>query len=206
MSSLRQIFFTTADERAFSDALKERFTDIRFATRSEAVSKGDLSFVADISSAGGGRVKIFIPPVGWKPEYYKLEFGTDRFGISNYPEECIYYRSSNKQHMVCGPAIHEHKPLLGQGTIQVGGSDRMTAREKSFRNKVWRVVSKIATPKLKALRYWDPEHQWTEIGGQINCAGWDAVRWALEDERRVFAASLHYRPSDGLNLPPSFKA
>jgi len=206
MPSLRQIFFTTADEKAFSDALKERFPDIRFATRSEAASKGDFSFVADIPSAGGGSVRIFIPPVGWKPEYYKLEFGADRFGISNYPEEWMSFRSSSKQHMERGPAIHDYKPLLGQGSIQVGGSDRMTAKEKSFRNKVWRVVSKIATPKLKALRYWDPEHQWTEIGGQIECAGWDAVRWALDDERRVFAASLHYRPADGLQLPASFEA
>ncbi len=206
MPSLRQIFFTTVDEKTFSEALKARFPNIRFATRSDTASKDDLTYVDDIPSAEGRKVEIFIPPVGWKPEYYKLEYGADNFGISNYPEEWMYFRSSNKQHMECGPAIHDHKPLLGQGSIQVGGSDRMTAREKFFRNKVWRVVSQIATPKLKALRYWDPEHQWTEIGGQIECAGWDAVRWALEDERRVFAASLHYRPADGLQLPNSYKA
>ena len=119
MPSSRQTFFTAADEMALSIALKERFPKIRFATRSKGARKGDLTYVDDIPSAGGS-LYMFVPPDGWEPVYYKLEYGEENHGISNYPEEFMSFRPSDKLHMERGPENHDGRPMLNQGCRPLG--------------------------------------------------------------------------------------
>lgn len=199
MPSSRQIFFTLADELAFSEILKAKFPQILFAVRGKGGKKDDLTEVPDVPSADGKRVNILIPPDGWSPTYKEVEFVPGNYGITNYPEESIYIMPSSKLLMEHGPLIGSGPPMLGMGWIMVGISDRLTPTEKSFSGKVWRLVSKIATHRLKAGCTWQPNFQWRDgIGGQMHWAGWDAVRWAFEDDRRVFSSSLHFRPEDCL--------
>lgn len=198
MPSSRQTFFTLADEMAFSEILKARFPEILFTVRGKGGRKDDLVEVPDIPSADGERVDIFIPPDGWSPTYKEVEFVPGNYGITNYPEESIYFMPSSKLLMENGPLVGSGPPMLGMGCIAVGISNRLTPKEKSFSGKVWRLVSKIATHRLKATHSGEPERQWKEIGGQMHWAGWDAVRWAFDDDRRIFRSGLYFRPADCL--------
>ena len=68
----------------------------------------------------GGSLYMFVPPDGWEPVYYKLEYGEENHGISNYPEEFMSFRPSDKLHMERGPENHDGRPMLNQGCRPLG--------------------------------------------------------------------------------------
>ena len=201
MPSQRQTFFTQVDEANLSDALKERFPDIRFEVRPHSQDidpNPEIHYLDDISSTTRHEVIMFIPPKGWKPRYRKVEYPPGKLAIANYPEEFMVFQRSGFMYMERDPVRDGEPPVLLQGRLQVGKSYAMTPAEKSLRNKVWRIMSKISTPRLKARSDWQSDEDWVDIGGQMDCAGLDAVRWAFEDENRMFKSNIYFRPVDDL--------
>ena len=187
MPSHRQTFFTRQDEANLTLALKERFPSIRFVDPISD-SRKEIHYIDGIEFGTSDEVKLFIPPKSWRPRFRKLEYSPEKYGVANYPEEWMRFHRSREYSLEGMP------PMMSQGYIQVGRSNVMTPVEKTLRNKVWQIMSKISTPRLKARADWQGGKPWVEI----DCAGWDAVRWALEDEHRVFRSHIYFRPADGI--------
>lgn len=199
MPSRRQTFFTLVDEANLSAALKQKFPSIRFVDP-RLWSRKEIVYIDGIQFGTSHEVRMFIPHDGWEPTFRELEYHPGKFGVANYPEEWMRFYRSGIKFMGRDPIKDGAPPVLSQGCIQVGKSDVMTAAEKSLRNKVWRIMSKISTPRLKVRRDWRGDDPWIPIGGQIDCAGLDAVRWALEDESRMFKTGFYFRPADDFEL------
>lgn len=178
MPAAKYTFLTRVDEAALSTALREKFPTIRFYT-GVRYPEPHWRYFDDIGSADIRIVRMVVPPPGWEPVF---EPGR---GLINAPDEMMFLDRSQKTF-----ENRDEWSRFQNGTFQVGVTAIMTNAQISLANKVWRLLSKIGTYRLQFC-YQDV---WKELPGKRYLAGHDAVRWALEDERRTFYSAGDLRP------------
>jgi hypothetical protein len=184
MSSGRDIFFTLADEAAFSELLVEKYLNAVFAA-DEHPSRANFRTFPSIDRADCSMLWIFVPNQNWQPTLEPGGFH-GMYKVVNQPELTMHFiRSSN------GWASADLMPDGEPRWVTGGGCGviyhpRPSKIQKAFRDRVWRIFPKIATWKLFAYNSKTRRRVSWEKTDKIVWAGNDAMRWARENRLRRF--------------------
>jgi hypothetical protein len=194
MPSAKYLFLTAEDEKTLSAVLRQKFPDIRFCARE--YWEREFHYYADISSCPSDEVDMFLAPATWEPEFAPNESVDDKaYKVVNRPDEWMFLHRYNTSKW----GGEEH--VLRAATFQVGVTPPpMSKRQLSLTNKIWRLLPRMGTYTLM----YRTDKGWIKAPDKMYFAGNDALRWALEDDRRYFDYIGAYRPfkPDAEAVPP----
>ncbi|MCW9001423.1 MAG: hypothetical protein OQJ87_01765, partial [Rhodospirillales bacterium] len=173
------------DELAFERALREAFPVMRFADH-WLFEKPELTFRESMPECERD-IDIYFPDdPAWEPEFARSDRNPERYRMTNRPIGYVLIFRSNLLHMNASIEREGVPPHIDNGVLHVPGDSPMPKDLAAFARKVYRVLGKVASNKLKMMDVLTGETIWEDWKGGRLWAGHDAIRWALEDEDRFF--------------------
>lgn len=207
----RYVFMTRADEDRLCAALRETFGDFQVVNVNKSLDSPKVEWrdritAFPISSSppdapyGVSIVEIYFPWPKWQlraePLYYN-KLGTEEEKLASYAGHVV--KTSSPLHVrfdrskYLGTELMPQYPwrreALVNGFIQTAWCSEgpYVEAQEEFVRKVFRLVGKMTTNRLRFLRFDEQERIVLDEAkkGYWYWAGEDALRWCREDERRV---------------------
>ena len=190
----REVCMTEVDLERFSDLLKQTFPRVRFM---EGIKSDDperpptVTFrnsLAGLDPDNRGNGYVILPPPYWEPTLewqepdHGFKFGYWRFMDLDIPRVYVVRGSGPTFGMITygGKRLPPHVETSRFSNSYL----RIDDERRRFKNKVWRLMGKIATCKLQHI-WWPNMERDRRVSGLSIWAGHDAIRWAREDPARV---------------------
>lgn len=230
--SLRQLELSSIDLDRFSAALQESFPAIRFMhadfeehwierqygydevhgygpNRLRMISErmrpphGDaMPYAQSLRDLPHKRVRVWLEPPGWKPQWSAKPYRRGRYVLLNEPElHFIFLRS---MYIVAGPEgsrnfIPEPPAKLADDEVCCLWGGHMYGpyfaddiEQQNFLKIVWRIVRKVTTNKLVLVDL--PTLEFRLVPKTLSLrAGLDAADWTRRDRRHLIGSEIVYR-------------
>lgn len=193
-SKRRNVVLTEIDERAFDRVLREAFPSLIVFVCRDVEGEMRWQFGPDLSSFGPGERCGFLPLDGWKVSDCLDDDGRK---LAPLPDAYFAYYSSSLHPWPHGVGKFPSADRSPGGIYAT--YDPLDTVHVRFVRKVWRLMHKVTTNKVKRV---DRDNGELVYHSATGCwCGFDALRWCLEDPTRVLDQSC--QPTDDWEMPDS---
>jgi len=175
MTSQRQVCFLRLDERAFGTALRDKFPGILLWDGQ--YYQPALPLRQNIDESPALKIKAALPDAGWEPTFEKVK-NAEIWRLRNSPECCLTLVRGSTHAAVRSGERDDDLGYIEASSLQVHVDPPASQRQMSFRNKVWRIVGKLATHRWQIVDLITDEVRHRNQTSKQLWLGHHAVEWA----------------------------
>jgi len=189
------------DDALLSLALRDAYPTAVFHPNGTALTEPHLELYRTVAECESIVVTAFMPEPGWQPEFEKYKNNPQWYVIRNPPRRYLHYSRTRWFWGSWQPAHWSFDlPTPEFGTISTN-YDPADTEQRAFVNKVWNILSKLATNKVKSGIDRDRVILSENLGGGDIWVGHHMLKWCAAGSRRMVAGSR--LPCDDWKFPDS---
>ncbi|MBE9557708.1 MAG: hypothetical protein IMF08_12690 [Proteobacteria bacterium] len=187
------------DDAILSLALRDAFPTTVFYPSGRPLTAPRLELCRTIPECGSSVVTAYAPAPGWQPEFEEYKDNPRWYVIRNPPRRYLHYSRTSWFWGSWEPAHWAFDlPTPEFGTISTN-YDPNDAEQRAFVNGVWKIISKLATNRMKSGISKDRVVLSENVGGGMIWAGHNLLKWcALKPGRMIDGSHL---PCDDWKFP-----
>lgn len=197
----RHVTMDDMDDAILSLALRDAFPTIVFYSSGTAWKQPCREFFRTIPECRTCVVTALVPEPGWRPIFVKDEAWPYNYFMPNFPSCSLHYTRTRWFWGSWQPANWSFDlPTPQFGTISTN-YDPADTEQRAFANKVWNILSKVATNRTKSGISRDRRVLSENVGGGQIWAGHHMLKWCAAGPRRMVDGSR--LPCDDWKFPDS---
>ena len=173
------------DDAMLSLALRDAFPTAIFCSSGRPPTSPRLDSHRTIPECGSVSVLILVPEPDWRPEFERDTEYPEWFNVLNSPCRYIHYSRTGWFWGGWQPAQWSFDlptPEFGTFSTNYNPDD---AGQRAFVNKVWNILSKLATNRMKSGIAKDMVVLSGDAGGGMIWAGHHILKWCASEPRRM---------------------
>lgn len=187
------------DDAILSLALCDAFPTTVFYPSGTALTQPRQEFFGTIPECRSSVVTAMAPEPGWRPEIERYEARPQWYVMRNPPRRYLHYSGTRWFWGSWEPAHWSFDlPTPEFGTISTN-YDPNDAEQRAFVNKVWNILSKVATNRTKSGLSRDRVVLSNDVGGGPIWVGHHLLKWCAAGPRRMIDGCLV--PCDDWEFP-----
>lgn len=190
----RELVMDDMDDAMLSLALRDAFPTIAFSSGGRPLTAPLIDFRPTIPETGSSVVNAWIPDRDWRPKFRRDENYPRWFRLLNPPRYVIHYTRTSWFWGGWEAARWAFDlPTPEFGTIGTN-YDPDEPQDRAFVNKVWNILKKLATNRMKSALAMDRVVLSRDAGGGMMWAGHHVLKWCAAEPRRMISGCR--RPCD----------
>lgn len=181
---LRHLVMDDMDDAMFSLALRDAFPTAIFYPSGKSLTVPHLDLYRTIPECNSTVVTAFFPESGWQPEFEKYPRNPEWYVINNAPQLYLSYSRTRWFWGSPQPARWAFDlPTPEFRTISTN-YDPDDSEQRAFVNKVWGILKKLATNRMKSAISEDCVVLCEDVKGSMIWAGHHVLEWCAAGTRR----------------------
>lgn len=190
----RRLVMDDMDDAMLSLALRDAYPRMVFFPSGSPLFVPDLGLRATIPECDSGVVGAFVPEPGWEPRFERDTRYPDWFRLQNPPKLSFNYSRTHWFWRSWEPAHWAFDPPTPEAGAISTGYDPDDAEERAYVNKVWNILGKLATNRVKSGISRDRVVLQKDAGGKMCWPGHHMLEWCAAAPRRMIEGA--FRPCD----------
>jgi len=195
----RELVMDDMDDARLSLALRDSFPDVLFSPGGRPFTSPYIDSRPTIPECDKTLVLAWLPDPGWRPRFERDKNHKQWFNLLNPPRHVIHYgRTSWFWGGWSAARWAFDLPTPEFGAISTN-YDPNNPQDRAVVNKVWNILKKLATNRMKSALATDRVVLCKDAGGGMIWAGHHVLEWCAAAPRRMIYGAV--RPCDDW-VPP----
>jgi hypothetical protein len=195
----RYLVMDDMDDAVLSLALRDAFPTVVFCASGKSLSEPFLDLRSSVPECRESVITVLFPAPDWQPEFEKYPKNPKWHVIANTPNRYLHY---NRTSWFWGDPKRSRwafdLPTPQHGSISTN-YDPDDPEQRAFVNKVWNILKKLTTNRMKSALAKDRVVLSADAGGGMVWAGHHVLEWCAAGPRRMIDGCA--RPCDDWTPP-----